>query len=124
MDRKTFRSKFNFEVMAKLFFDLAEERYPSTDKIKQLASHIVDPVTTDPLELIYIKIAILNAMRDMVKEVSPGQLYRSMQHRDDLYAGIIEALEDLEDDLEELEEKLAEEEEEESEGEEEEEAEQ
>ena len=60
----------------------------------------------------YVQIGVLNAMRDTVKEVSPTQLYRSLQHRDDLYLAIIEALEDLEDDLEELEEKLAEEEEE------------
>jgi type III secretion protein W len=111
MDRKTFRSHLNFEVLAKLFFDLAEERYPSAEKIKQLVSRVVSPLVEDPLESIHVQIAVLNVMRDMIKEVSPAQLYRSLQHRDDLYLAIIEALEDLEDVVEELEEKLAEEEE-------------
>lgn len=112
MDRKTFRSHVNFEILSKLFFDFAEERYPSGEKLKQLVGNIANPITTEPLANIYIKISILNAMRDMIKEVSPTLLYRSMQHRDDLYLAIIEGLEDLEDELEELEEKLAEEEEE------------
>lgn len=111
MDRRTFRSKFNFEVIAKLFFDIAEERYASAEKIKQLVGQIANPTTKDPLELAYIKIAVLNAIRDMVKEVAPGQLYRSIQHRDDLFAAIIEALEDYEDELEDLELELEEEEE-------------
>ena len=104
MDRKTFRSHFNFEVMAKLFFDMAEERYPSAEKMKQLTGQLMAPLNLSELEAVYIKIAVLNAKRDMVKEVSPGQLYRSLQHRDDLYTAIIEALEDLEDELEEIEE--------------------
>ena len=104
MDRKTFRHHLNFEVLAKLFFDIAEERYPAADKLKQLVGLIVNPLAINPLESAYIKIAVLNTMRDMVKEVSPTQLYRSLQHRDDLYMAIIEALEDLEDEVEELEE--------------------
>lgn len=112
MDRKTFRSQLNFEVLSKLFFDIAEERYPSAEKIKQLVARIVDPLAIDPLENVHIHIAVLNVMRDMVKEVSPTQLYRSLQHRDDLYMAIIEAIEDFEDKVEDLEEKLALEEEE------------
>ncbi len=104
MNLKTFKAHLNFEVVAKLFFDIAEERYPSAEKMKQLAGKVVNAFITDPVESVFVKIAVLNAMRDMVKEVSPGQLYRSMQHRDDLYMAIIEALEDLEDELEELEE--------------------
>ncbi len=115
MDRKTFRSHLNFEILAKLFFDIAEERYPSSEKIKQLVSRLVNPLVQDPIENIYIQIAVLNVMRDMVKEVSPSRLYRSMQHRDDVYMAIIEALEDLEDALEELEEQQMLEEEEEAE---------
>jgi len=107
MDRKTFRSYLNFEVLAKLFFDIAEERYPSSEKMKQLVSKLVSPLAKDPLENVHIQIAVLNAMRDMVKQVSPAKLYRSLQHRDDLYLAIIEALEDLEDECEDLEEKLA-----------------
>lgn len=115
MDRKTFRSRLNFEVLSKLFFDIAEERYPSSEKMKQLVSKLVTPLAKNHLEGVYVQIAVLNVMRDMIKEVSPAQLYRSMQHRDDLYLAIIEALEDLEDELEELEEKLEQEQEEEAE---------
>lgn len=110
MDRKTFRLHLNFESLAKLFFDLAEERYPAAEKIKQLVSHLIGSLAENPIEKVHIQIAILNSMRDMVKEVAPTQLYRSLQHRDDLYMAIIEALEDLEDDLEELQEDLSEEE--------------
>lgn len=104
MDRTTFQSQINFEIMAKLFFDMAEERYPAAEKMNQLVSRLVSPLTQNPIESVYIKIAVLNVMRDMIKEVAPGKLYRSLQHRDDLYMAIIEALEDLEDELEELEE--------------------
>lgn len=107
MDRKTFKSYLNFEVLSKLFFDMAEERYPSAEKMKQLTGYIVNSLPVSPIESCYIKISVLNTMRDMVKEVSPTQLYRSLQHRDDLYMAIIEALEDLEDELEELEENAA-----------------
>lgn len=102
MDRKAFRSYINFEVIAKLFFDLAEERYPSAEKMRQLTNQVVDPLPINEIEGIHIKIGVLNAIRDMVKEVAPTQLYRSMQHRDDLYMAIIEALEDLEDELDDL----------------------
>lgn len=112
MDHKTFRSHLNFEVLARLFFDIVEERYPAAEKITQLVGRIVNPIALNPLDGVLIQIAVLNVMRDMIKEVSPAQLYRSLQHRDDVYMAIIEALEDLEDELEELEEKLAEEEEE------------
>lgn len=109
MDRKQYRAHINFETLAKLFFDLAEERYPAGEKIKQMAERMVSLVTKEPLANTYLQIAILNAERDMVKQVSPSQLFRSIQHRDDLYKAIIEALEDLEDRVEDLEEDIGEE---------------
>lgn len=105
MKREIFKAHINYETIARLFFDLADERYPSSDKMNQMASRIVDPMTSDPWEAVTIKIALLNAMRDMIKEVSPLRIYRSIQHRDDFYLAVIEALEDLEDELEDLEEK-------------------
>jgi len=110
MDRKIFRSHLNFEALAKLFFDIAGERYPSSERVKQLAERLISLMAPTPLEGVYIQIAILNVMRDMVKQVSPTKLYRSLQHRDDVYMAIIEALEDLEDRLEELEENMVKEE--------------
>lgn len=110
MDYKTLRSHINFEVLAKFFFDLTEERYPAPEKLKQQVARIVDVMTQDPYENIHLKIAVLTIMRNMIKEVSPAQLYRSIQHRDDLYAVIIQTLEEFEDTLDEFYEKLAEEE--------------
>ncbi len=111
MDRKTVRSHLTFERLAKLFFDLAEERYPSAEKIKQIVSSLIAPLAKEgSLENVHLKIAALNVMRNMIREVSPGQLYRSLQHRDELYAALIEALEDLEDELDDLYEKTEEEE--------------
>ena len=57
MDSKIFRSHFNFEVLAKLFFDIAEERYPSAEKMKQLVERLVSPIAGSPLEKVQIEIA-------------------------------------------------------------------
>lgn len=112
MDRQKFRSYFSFEVLAKLFFDLADERYPSGEKMKQLTGQLVDSFSSDAIENIHLKIGILSLMRNMVKEVSPAQLYRSPQHKEELYAAIIAGLEDFEDQWEELQEQMIEEEDE------------
>lgn len=104
MNRETFKTQLNFEVITGLFFDISKERYPAPEKIIQLVSRIVDPLTTNAYERLYVKIGMLGAIRNMVKEVSPLRMYRSMQHRDDLQVAVIEALESLEEELEELEE--------------------
>jgi len=57
------------------------------------------------IDAIKMKIVILSLKRDEIREVSPTLVFRSLQHRDDLYYAILEALEELEDELEELEEK-------------------
>ena len=113
MDRTTFKKKFDFKILTKLFFDAAEERYPSSDKVKQLVGKATYPLGVNPLENLHIEISILNAMREMIKQVAPSLVYRSLQHRDDLYLAIVESSEELEDELEELEEEALEEEEEE-----------
>jgi hypothetical protein len=110
MERKNLRKGFHTEVLAKLFFELTEERYPSSEKVNLMVARLINPLTSDPLENVHMKISILNAVRNMVKEVSPTKLYRSLQHRDDLYLAIIEASEDAEDILEEIEENLLQEE--------------
>lgn len=55
------------------------------------------------IDTTYTKMLALSLMRDAIKEVSPTYVYRSLQHRDDLYLAIIEALEELEDQIEDLE---------------------
>ena len=109
MDYKTIRTHINYKTLSKLFFDLAQERYPTPEKIKQHVTKLVEFISRDPIEKVHLKISVLSMMRNMVKEVSPSQLYRSIQHRDELYSGIIGALEDFEDVLEELTEQLEEE---------------
>ena len=91
-------AKLNFELMAKAFMTLAAERYPSSAKVKESA------VRLGIEKWIHAKIIALSQLRDAVREVAMNQIYRSVQHRDELYMAIIEALEDLEDELEELEE--------------------
>lgn len=109
MNLEQFKYYLNFEVLTKLFFDLAEERYPSGEKARQAVLRIVAPIgESGEIQNLHLQIAVLNMMRDMVREVSPAQIYRSIQHRDDLFMAIIEALEDLEDELEDLEEGLEE----------------
>lgn len=52
------------------------------------------------------QIIILSRIRDAIKEVSPTHVFRTIQHRDEVFNAVIEALENLEDRLEELEEGL------------------
>lgn len=101
--------ELSFESMAKEFMSLASERYPSSDKVLQRA------VRLGLERWILAKIIALSQFRDAVREVAMNKIYKNLQHRDDLYLAILEALEDLEDELEEQEEKEEEEEEEEKE---------
>jgi type III secretion protein W len=114
MKKEEYKAHVNLKSVTKLFFDITEERYPSAEKLVQLASRIVDPLGGSPIETVHVKIAVLTMVRDVIKQVAPLQFYRSFQHRDDLFLAVIEALEDLEDQLEELEEKELEEQEKES----------
>ncbi len=99
-------AQLNFELMAKAFMTLATERYPTSGKVKE------STVRLGIEKWIHAKIIALSQLRDAVREVAMNQIYRSVQHRDELYMAIIEALEDLEDELEELEEQEGMEEEE------------
>lgn len=89
-------SQLTFESMSKQFMALAGERYPSADKVLQSASKLGIE------KWIMAKIIAFSQLRDAIREVAVNQVYRSLQHRDELYMSIIEALEQLEDELEEL----------------------
>jgi type III secretion protein W len=91
--------ELNFEQMSKQFMSLCSERYPNADKVKERA------VRLGIERWIIAKIIALTQFRDAIREVALHKIYRSLQHRDELYLAIIEALEDLEDELEELEER-------------------
>jgi|688.fasta_scaffold08073_8 type III secretion protein W len=88
-------NEITFESMAKQFMTLAAERYPSASKVLQTAAKLgID-------KWLIAKIIVFSQLRDAIREVAMFQIYKSLQHRDELYMAIIEALEDLEDQLEE-----------------------
>jgi type III secretion protein W len=97
-------AELTFESLSKQFMALAAERYPSASKVLQLAAKLGIE------KWIIAKIIAFSQIRDAIREVSVNQIYKSVQHRDELYMAIIEALEDLEDELEDLTDKEEEEE--------------
>ncbi len=88
--------QLSFELLAKQFMGLAAERYPTADKVLQTAVKLGIEKSIQP------KIIVLSQLRDAIREVAVNQIYKSIQHRDELYLAILEALEDLEDELDEL----------------------
>ena len=85
-----------FETMSRQFVTLLQERYPTADKVLQLAIKLgID-------KEILAKIIVLSQMRDAVREIALFHFYRSIQHRDEIYKAILEALEQLEEQLDEL----------------------
>lgn len=83
------------EAFTKVFMSIAGERYQSSEKILQRLNEL--GCTT-----VQSKIIAITQLRDAVKSVSLGKIYRSVQHRDEMYMAIIEAAEELEDQLEDL----------------------
>ena len=78
-----------FELLAKQFIRLVEERYPS---VLKLLKKLEKFGSLDDLE----KIIILMQYRDGIRQLSP-RLYKSLRHRQDLLLVILESLEELEE---------------------------
>lgn len=95
-----FPQQLTFELIAKQFVTLCGDRYPTSDKVMQMAGRLGIE------KWLIAKIIVFSQLRDAVREVASQQMYTSIQHRDDVFNAIIEALENLEDELEELEEQL------------------
>ena len=94
----------NFENMSRQFVMLLQERYPAADRVLQLASKLgIDKQTL-------AEIIVFSQMRDAIREIALYHFYRSIQHRDELYKAILDALGLLEEELDELLEKEYEEE--------------
>jgi len=87
------------DVFVRVFLEICNDRYPSSSKVLSATERRFPGLSTSG------KIIIISQFRDAVKEVPPNQVYRSLQHRDEVHMAIIEALEDLEDTLEDEEEK-------------------
>lgn len=103
--KRNFPAEITNELMAKQFLQLARDRYPSADKAIQNVNSILSRANIqDPIKLTKARIILLSAMRNAVRQVNPNYVFNSPQHRDEVYAAIIEALEGLEEELEELEE--------------------
>jgi len=100
--------RLTFEMLAKQFMKALQERYPSADKILQLAAQL------GLSEELLAQVIILTQMRDGVRQVAP-KLYKSDQHRQDLLNSFLDAIEELDERLEEEEEEEEEEKEEDTE---------
>lgn len=98
-------SRITFEMLAKMFVQFLTERYPSMDKVFQLALKM--GISAD----LMAQIILFTQMRDGVRGVAP-KLFKNEQHRHDVLMSFLEALEELEEQLEEGEEEDEEEEEE------------
>ncbi len=95
-----------FEILARQFMKAIQERYPSADKLLQMARQL------GISEELLAQIIILTQMRDGIRQVAP-KLFRSDQHRQDLLNAFMDAIEELDESLEEDEEEDEEEKEEE-----------
>jgi type III secretion protein W len=97
--------RIGFELLSKLFMKLLQERYPSSEKVLQLASFL------GLLEEYYGQIIVYTQMRDAVRHVAP-KLFKSDQHRQDVLSSIIDSIEELDEAIEKEEEEKEEKEEE------------
>ena len=86
--------KMSFEQLSKMFMTLLQERYPSPDKVLNLASSLGIPKDLTAQVIIYTQ------MRDALRQTAP-KLFRSEQHRQDILKSLIEAIERLDEQLEE-----------------------
>ena len=89
--------KITFEMLAKLFMKFLQERYPSAEKILQMALQL------GLAEEWIAQIIILTQMRDGVRGVAP-KLFKSEQHRQDVLKSFMDAIEELDERLDEEEE--------------------
>lgn len=89
-------AELTFENIAKQFMSLAQDRSPSSARVSQTASKLGIENS------VVAKIIVFSQMRDGVREVAMNQIFKTVQHRDELYLSILETLEDLEDQLEDM----------------------
>lgn len=88
-----FPGRITFDILAKLFMRLLQERYPSADKAMQILKQL------GMSEELAAKIILLVQYRDAMRQVAP-KLFRDERHRQDLLMACIEALEELDEQQE------------------------
>ncbi len=86
--------RITYELLAKLFVKFLQERYPSAEKVLQMAQHL------GLLEELLGQVIIYTQMRDAVRHIAP-RLFKSEQHRQDVLSTFIDTIEDLDDKIEE-----------------------
>ena len=89
-----FPSQITFEVLAKQFMNLVQERYPTATRVIQMARLL------GISESLNAEIIIFTQMLEAVRNVSP-RIYRNNQHKLDILEAYLEALEELEEKKEE-----------------------
>ena len=89
----TLSGRINFELLAKTFMKFLQERYPTADKVIQLGYQL--GLSEEEIA----EIIIFTQMRDAIRQVAP-KLFRSEQHRQDVFLSFIEAIEELDEELE------------------------
>lgn len=87
-----FPKELSFELMAKLFMQLLEDRYPSAVKVIKLAEKM------GLEEEVIAQIIVFTQFRDAIRNVAP-KLYRNVQHRQELLNAYMDALEELDEAL-------------------------
>lgn len=90
-------SRITFEVLARLFMRYLQERYPSPDKVLQLAIQLGIAEELEAQVIIFVQ------LRDASRQIAP-RLFRTDQHRQDTLRSFMEALKQIDDELEEEEE--------------------
>lgn len=86
--------ELTFELMAQLFMDLLQDRYPSAVKVIKLA------IKLGIEDEIISQVIVFTQFRDAVRNVAP-KLYRNNKHRQELLNAYLDALEELDEALEE-----------------------
>lgn len=88
-----FPEDLSFELMAKEFMKLLEERYPSAVKVLKLAERLgIDD------ELV-AQILVFTQFRDAIRQVAP-KLYKNQKHQSEVLSACLDALEELDEALE------------------------
>lgn len=92
-----FPARVTFEVLAKQYMRYLQERYPSPDKVLQMALQL------GIAEELAAQMIIFTQLRDACRQIAP-RLFKNDQHRQDTLRSFMEALEQIEEELEEEEE--------------------
>jgi type III secretion protein W len=87
-------SRITFEVLAKLFMKYLQERYPSPDKVLQLA------IPLGISEELIAQLIIFTQLRDATRQIAP-RLFRDDKHKQDTLRSFLEALKQIEEEEEE-----------------------